>query len=135
MEEQRQQFKLKTQNLLKFAEEPPEPKARSGGPGRKKKDRSGDIYSEGEGDGENQPLSKKKRRGRKRAAAAGGEGEGEGKKRKRRRKEGGGEKKERKKRCVHYSYNIMNHEKVDIIAHSIKKSDISLATLLRYCSV
>ena len=104
MEEQRQQFKLKTQNLLKFAEEPPEPKARSGGPGRKKKDRSGDIYSEGEGDGENQPLSKKKRRGRKRAAAAGGEGEG--KKRKRRRKEGGGEKKERKKRCVPYSYII-----------------------------
>ena len=98
LEEQRQQFKLKTQNLLKFAEEPPESKPSRGGPGRKKKDRSGDIYSEGEGDGENQPLSRKKRRGRKRTA--GGEGEGEGKRRKRRRKEGGAEKKERKKRYM-----------------------------------
>ena len=100
LEEQRQQFKLKTQNLLKFSEEAPEPKPSRGGPGRKKKERSGDIYSDGEGgDGENQPSARKKRRARKRTAG----GEGEGRKRKRRRKEGGGgdeNKKERKKRYM-----------------------------------
>ena len=94
LEEQRQQFKLKTQNLLKFKEEAVESKPSRGGSGRKKKERSGDIYSEGEGDRENQPSAKKRRRVRKRA-----DGEGEGKKRKRRRKDEGGERtKERKKR-------------------------------------
>lgn len=95
LEEQRQQFKLKTQNLLKFKEEAVEPKPSRGGPGRKKKERSGDIYSEGEGDRENQPSARKRRRVRKRAAG----GKGEEKKRKRRRKDEGGERtKERKKR-------------------------------------
>ena len=61
MEEQRQQFKLKTQNLLKFSEETPEPK--SARVGRKKKERSGDIYSEGEEIEGTQPSTKKKRCG------------------------------------------------------------------------
>ena len=64
MEEARQQFKLKTQNLLQFREETPEPKAKT--PGRKKKGAAGDIYSEGEGDGGGgetaAPSAKKKRR-------------------------------------------------------------------------
>ncbi len=61
MEEQRQQFKLKTQNLLKFHEAISEPKpARVG---RKKKEKTGgDIYSEGEEGGEgSQPPPKRKR--------------------------------------------------------------------------
>ena len=98
LEEQRQQFKLKTQNLLKFSEEVVESKPSRAGQGRKKKDKSGDIYSEGEGDGENQPSAKKKRRGRKRAA--GGDKEGEGRKRKRQKREEEGGKKERKRRYV-----------------------------------
>ena len=60
MEEQRQKFKLKTQNLLKFRGEPADIKpARVG---RKKKDRSGDIFSEGEEEGEaSQPAPKRRK--------------------------------------------------------------------------
>ncbi len=59
MEEQRQQFKLKTQNLLKFHEDVTESK--SVRQGRKKKDKSGDIYSEGE-EGEAAEQAPKKKR-------------------------------------------------------------------------
>ena len=60
MEEQRQQFKLKTQNLLKFHEE--EVAAPKGGrPGRKKKEKTGDIFSEGEEGDTSQQAPKKKR--------------------------------------------------------------------------
>jgi hypothetical protein len=60
MEEQRHQFKLKTQNLLKFHEDISDPKpARVG---RKKKDKTGgDIYSEGEESGAAKPPPRKKR--------------------------------------------------------------------------
>jgi len=60
MEEQRQKFKLKTQNLLKFKGDPADIKpARVG---RKKKDRSGDIFSDGEEEGEvGQPVPKKRK--------------------------------------------------------------------------
>ena len=59
LEEQRQQFKLKTQNLLKFKQEAEDTKpARVG---RKKKERSGDIYSEGEEGESGQPAAKKRK--------------------------------------------------------------------------
>ena len=66
MEEQRQQFKLKTQNLLKFHGEVSEPKPARVGRKKKGKSGAGDIYSEGEdgGGGEaggSQPPARKKR--------------------------------------------------------------------------
>ena len=110
LEEQRQQFKLKTQNLLKFTEEVVEQKP-SRGPGRKKKDKSGDIYSEGEGDGENQASAKKKRRGRKRTA--GGDKDGEERKRKRRKRDEGEGKKERKRRYGLWLCEIWREREID----------------------
>ena len=61
MEEQRQKFKLKTQNLLKFREAISEPKPSKAG--RKKKERSaGEIFSEGEEpEDSQQPPPRKKR--------------------------------------------------------------------------
>ncbi len=60
MEELRQQFKLKTQNLLKFKGEPADNKPAKAG--RKKKERSGDIFSDGEeGEASSQPASKKRK--------------------------------------------------------------------------
>ena len=65
MEEQRQQFKLKTQNLLKFKMEDEDIKpARVG---RKKKERSGDIFSEGEEGEDGQPVAKKRKCVRKKS--------------------------------------------------------------------
>ena len=59
MEEQRQKFKLKTQNLLKFMGEPADNK--SARVGRKKKERSGDIFSEGEDGEASQPAPKRRK--------------------------------------------------------------------------
>ena len=62
MEEQRQQFKLKTQNLLRFHEEVVEHKTPR--VGRKKKDKAsaGEVYSDGEEEvGTSQATPGKKR--------------------------------------------------------------------------
>ena len=61
LEEQRQKFKEKTSGLLKFTEMP-EKESRAARPGRKKKERSGDIYSEGEGERVERSSGKKRRR-------------------------------------------------------------------------
>jgi RNA polymerase-associated protein CTR9 len=58
LEEQRAQFKMRTQNLLQFTEQFPEVKTKAS---RKKKDHSSEIYSEGDEENEG---SKKKRGGR-----------------------------------------------------------------------
>ena len=60
LEEQRQKFKEKTSGLLKFSGIP-EKETRTSKPGRKKKEQSGDIYSEGEGEGQ-RSTGKKRRR-------------------------------------------------------------------------
>lgn len=60
LEEQRQKFKEKTSGLLKFTELP-DKESRGGRPGRKKKERSGDIYSDGEGGGEERQTKKRRR--------------------------------------------------------------------------
>ena len=61
LEEQRQKFKEKTSGLLKFTELP-EKESRGAKLGRKKKEQSGDIYSEGEGEGAERSAGKKRRR-------------------------------------------------------------------------
>lgn len=61
LEEQRQKFKEKTLGLLKFSEAP-EKETRTPKSGRKKKERSGDIFSEGEGGNEEEGSKTKKRR-------------------------------------------------------------------------
>ncbi len=60
LEEQRQKFKEKTSGLLKFTEVQ-EKEARGARPGRKKKEKSGDIYSDGEGGTENRSARKRQR--------------------------------------------------------------------------
>ncbi len=60
LKEQRQKFKEKTSGLMKFTEVQ-EKESRAAKLGRKKKERSGDIYSGGEGEGEERSTKKRRR--------------------------------------------------------------------------